>query len=201
MASVNYWEKIYKEKPLKEIPWHSDFPPKRLKKLVENNEIEIGKVLDVCSGAGTNSIYLAEEGFEVTGIDISEQAVKIAKERAEKKGVLERCKFYSKDVLKAELPLNSFNFIIDRGCYHHIPQKKKPEFVQKVHDSLKPGGKYLLYCFSDKNAPWKKNVSLNEIYTNFKGLFEIKEIKDKIWTEPSGKKIYLYQVLSVKDIN
>ncbi|RZN63358.1 bifunctional 2-polyprenyl-6-hydroxyphenol methylase/3-demethylubiquinol 3-O-methyltransferase UbiG [Methanonatronarchaeum sp. AMET6-2] len=50
-------------------------------------KIPKGKALDIGCGAGRNSIYLAENGFDVTGIDISSEALKIARERAEKKQV------------------------------------------------------------------------------------------------------------------
>jgi 2-polyprenyl-3-methyl-5-hydroxy-6-metoxy-1,4-benzoquinol methylase len=39
--------------------------------------------LDLCCGAGTNPVYLAEKGFEVTAIDISQRAIEYAKEKAE----------------------------------------------------------------------------------------------------------------------
>ena len=77
-------------------------------------------VLDVCSGAGTNAVYLAQKGFEVTGVDIFKTVAKIAQQHAEEVGVSKSCKFFSGDVLKINLPKNKFDFIFDRGCYHHI---------------------------------------------------------------------------------
>ena len=82
------WEDIYRKYSLEEIPWHEDKPAEYLIDLLKKKKIKIGVALDVCSGAGTNTMYLAEKGFEVTGIDISETATKIAKQRAEKAGVL-----------------------------------------------------------------------------------------------------------------
>ena len=77
----NEWDRMYKENRLEKIPWHTEQPEKNLVKLVEQGKIKPGEVLDMCSGAGTNSIYLASKGFKVTGVDISPTAVKIAKER------------------------------------------------------------------------------------------------------------------------
>jgi 2-polyprenyl-3-methyl-5-hydroxy-6-metoxy-1,4-benzoquinol methylase len=38
--------------------------------------------LDLCCGAGTNKVYLAEKGFEVTATDISQRVMEYAKEKA-----------------------------------------------------------------------------------------------------------------------
>ena len=39
-------------------------------------------MLDLCSGAGINTVYLAGKGFEVTAKDISQRAVEYAREKA-----------------------------------------------------------------------------------------------------------------------
>ena len=87
------WDNIYKKYSLEEIPWHSDKPDESLVNLLKNKEIKIGIALDICSGGGTNSVYLAKKGFDVTGIDISHTATKIAIRRAEEAGVSKSCKF------------------------------------------------------------------------------------------------------------
>jgi 2-polyprenyl-3-methyl-5-hydroxy-6-metoxy-1,4-benzoquinol methylase len=46
-----------------------------------------GTALDVGMGQGRNSIWLAQHGWEVTGFDLSDVGVKLARERAEKLGV------------------------------------------------------------------------------------------------------------------
>lgn len=45
------------------------------------------KALDIACGEGRNSIFLARHGFDVTGIDISDQGVALARRRAEQAGV------------------------------------------------------------------------------------------------------------------
>lgn len=41
-----------------------------------------GKALDIATGTGRNAIYLAQHGYEVTGVDISEEGLMIAEKRA-----------------------------------------------------------------------------------------------------------------------
>lgn len=45
--------------------------------------LQVGKALDIASGAGRNAIYLAELGFDVTAIDISSAGLKLAQQDAE----------------------------------------------------------------------------------------------------------------------
>jgi cyclopropane fatty-acyl-phospholipid synthase-like methyltransferase len=192
------WDDIYRDYSLEDIPWHSDEPDESLVDLLKNKKIKIGVALNVCSGAGTNSIYLAKNGFNVTGVDISKIATEISVKRAEDAGVSKSCKFLSGDMLKLKLPKNTFDFIFDRGCYHHISKKDKPYFVKIVSDTLKKGAKYFLICFSDKNPPWEKNVSKDEIRKNFSKYFNIGKIKGYPAIEKTGRKLDFYLTLMTK---
>jgi len=62
------WDKIYRNTPIEKIPWHTSKPDKILIKLVNEGKIKKGKVMDLCSGDGTNSIWLASKGFDVSGV-------------------------------------------------------------------------------------------------------------------------------------
>jgi len=46
-----------------------------------------GKALDIGMGQGRNSVYLAAQGWEVTGFDPSGEAIRIARSNADKAGV------------------------------------------------------------------------------------------------------------------
>ena len=147
------WERIYRTRGYKKVPWHSGQPDKRLVQLVNRKRIPKGKVLDMCSGDGTNSIYLASKGFEVYGVDISATAVRIARERCHKRNV--SCVYRVGDVLQPPFQ-ELFSFIFDRGCFHHLSNEDKLKYVDTVKKLLRPGGKFFLLCFSDKNPPFEK---------------------------------------------
>ncbi len=67
---------------------HSSGHGKPASFLVENVDLIPGKrVLDVAMGKGRNAIFLAKAGFDVEGVDISEEAVKDAVALAKKEGV------------------------------------------------------------------------------------------------------------------
>jgi tellurite methyltransferase len=49
--------------------------------------VKVGRALDVACGAGRNSLFLAEAGFTVDGIDISAEGLKIAHAKADQKNL------------------------------------------------------------------------------------------------------------------
>jgi len=192
------WDDVYKKYSLEEIPWHSDDPDPALVSLLKKKKAKLGIALDVCSGAGSNSIYLAKKGFSVTAIDISATATAIAKQRAKTMGFAQKCNFLSDNVLTMKLPKNTFDFVFDRGCYHHIPHSEKQHFARIISESLKQEGQYYLICFSDKNPPWEQNVSKEEIYRKFSPYFNIDEINIVPTIEKTGRKINFYHVRMTK---
>lgn len=188
--SRNGWDDVYRTRPLGEIPWHSGQPDRHLVRLVNEGRIPKGRVLDMCSGDGTNSIYLASRGFDVYGVDISGTAVKIARQRCAERKVA--CAYEVGDVLNLSLR-GPFDFIFDRGCFHHVPKGQKPAYVATLRRLLRPGGKLFLLCFSDKNPPYAKNLTREDIRGYFGRDFRIHFIKDSVHREPdSGEKRHLF---------
>lgn len=190
------WDDIYKKCGLEGIPWHSGQPDRFLVKLVNEKKIKKGLVLDLCSGDGTNSIYLASKGFEVKGVDISPTAVEIARERCSQRKL--HCDYHVGNVLEVKFD-EKFDFIFDRGCFHHISKKDKRDYVRLVNDLLAQKGKFYLLCFSDRNPPHKKNLSKEDIKSYFSPYFRIFFIRDSIHKEPpKGNKRYLYATFMEK---
>jgi 2-polyprenyl-3-methyl-5-hydroxy-6-metoxy-1,4-benzoquinol methylase len=74
----DYWEKMY-EMPLEELPWEIKEAPRELKAYIEANKGEGGSALDAGCGTGNFSVYLAKNGYTVTGVDYSEKALTIAR--------------------------------------------------------------------------------------------------------------------------
>jgi cyclopropane fatty-acyl-phospholipid synthase-like methyltransferase len=189
MSSIE-WDEIYRTRRLDAVPWHSGQPDRRLVQLINQKRIPTGRVLDMCSGDGTNSIYLASKGFDVFGVDISGTAVRIARQRCEKRSVF--CAYEVGDVLSLT-PRKKFDFVFDRGCFHHMSGDDKPRYVSTVKRLLRPSGKFFLLCFSDKNPPYKKNLSKEDIRGYFGPDFRIYFIRDSVHREPPrGTKRYLY---------
>jgi len=59
-SSYRDWDRIYREYPLSQLGWELGKPRKVLVDLVEAGTVKPGRVLDICCGAGTNTVYLAQ---------------------------------------------------------------------------------------------------------------------------------------------
>ncbi len=96
-----------------------------------------GRVLDYCCGDGATSIFLAKQGIEVTGIDISNVSIDNCKRSAISEGVTDKTDFLVMDAENTELPDASFDVIICAGVLHHLDVNRAfPELVRL----LKPDG-------------------------------------------------------------
>jgi SAM-dependent methyltransferase len=144
-------DKIYRELPPDRIPWNVDDPPEILVGLVGSGKIKPCRAADLGCGIGNYAIYLAGRGFDVTGIDSSPTAIGLAGENAEKKGVA--CNFIVADVL-GDLSgfAGIFDFVYDWELLHHIFPEQRNSYVENVRLILKPGGKYLSVCFSERDT-------------------------------------------------
>lgn len=183
-------DKIYRNMPLEEIPWNIETPPDALVELIESGKVKPCKTIDFGCGAGNYAIYLANAGFDVAGIDISQTAIKIAKENAKKKGV--KCDFLVADVLGDLTEVKeTFDFAYDWELLHHIYPQKRKKYVENVHRILNPREKYLSVCFSEKDpqfggsGKYRKTPldtilyfsSEDELRDLFDPYFNIKELK------------------------
>jgi len=143
-------DRIYRNTPLEEIPWNIETPPDVLVELIENGKVKPCKAIDFGCGTGNYAIYLASIGFEITGIDISPTAIRIAKEHGQKKGV--KCSFLVTDVLgNLNEVQETFDFAYDWELLHHIFPEQREKYVENVYRVLNPRGKYLSVCFSEED--------------------------------------------------
>ncbi len=144
-------DKIYRELSPDRIPWNIEDPPEILVDLVESGRIRPCRAADLGCGIGNYALYLAGRGFDVTGIDSSPTAIALARENADKKKV--SCEFIVADVL-GDLSsfTGTFEFVYDWELLHHIFPEQRVTYVENVRRILKPRGKYLSVCFSEKDA-------------------------------------------------
>jgi len=178
------------------LPWELGKPRKVLMELVDSGRVRPGKTLDLCCGAGTNPVYLAKKGFDVTALDISDKAVEYAKEKA--LGAEVNVSFLVGDFVSLPFKSEQFDFAFDFGCFHHVQVNDRITFIKGVHTVLKPKGTYFLGCFSYKNGPAWNHFRKEEIVELFGRFFEIEWIKHVSSLESDKITRYFYEVLMVR---
>ena len=141
-------EDIYQNIPPDRIPWNIEEPPDALVRLVESGKLLPCRTIDFGCGAGNYAVWLARQGFEVTGIDISPSAIDLARKNAARQGV--GCTFIVADVLMDLREVDGlFDFGFDWELLHHIFPDDCPRYMATVARLIRPGGKYLSVCFHE----------------------------------------------------
>ena len=138
MVEKKSFEERYREN---NTPWEINRVDHNLSAVVSALPIMPGKALDIGCGTGDNSIWLAGHHFQVTGCDISPDAIARAKAKAAMAAA--DCRFLHIDFLKEDLPGAPFSFVFDRGCFHTTPEGDRRRFVARVAALLEGGGTWL----------------------------------------------------------
>ena len=100
-------------------------------------------VLDIGCGWGGTALYLNRvAGVRVTGVTLSEEQLKVARERAESAGVADQVKFELIDYRHVE---EQFDRIVSIGMFEHVGAAHYDEFFAKCRELLKPNGVMLLH--------------------------------------------------------
>jgi ubiquinone/menaquinone biosynthesis C-methylase UbiE len=195
-SNYEEWDQIYRGYPMESWGWELGKPRPIIVEFVEKELIKKGKVLDLCCGAGTNTVYLAKKGFEVTAIDISQRAIEYAREKA--KHANAKINFMIQSFVDLSFGDEEFDFVFDMGCFHHVEIVDRSKFIKGLHRVLKKGGDYLLTCFSYKNGPAWNHFTEKQLISLFSGYFGINVIRHISSIEGDSVKRYFYTLLMKK---
>lgn len=131
------------------------------------------QILDLGCGPGNVARQLLDSGKElcITGIDLSEEMIKLARENAS------AGTFYRDDIRHIQLQERAFDAIILSFCIIHLNDLETNELFEKVLKYLKKNGKiYLSFMEGQKEIFQATCFSTDEIYFNFYVTDRIKAI-------------------------
>lgn len=111
--------------------------------------------LDIGCGFGRNSIFMAKNGFEVSGFDLSEVSVNNTRENAEKQNVHFQQLVVS-DMLNFPFDDNSFDCMLALNVISHTDIKGFQQILNEIKRVLKPGGE-IYFTVGSKDSYWFKN--------------------------------------------
>jgi len=115
------------------------------------DKIPSGRVLCLAEGEGRNSVFLAEQGYDVVAVDSSSVGLTKAKKLASSRGVTITTE--CKDLTEYTIPKESFDGIVSIFC--HLPPTVRKSLHQKVVDGLKPGGVMILEAYTPEQLIYK----------------------------------------------
>lgn len=159
-----------------DLPWHEPEPPELLRQaLAQRNQP--GRALDIGCGGGNYSLFMAEHGYSVTGIDFMPQAIEMMNQRFASTDLAITAE--QADIRSWKAPAR-FDVILDVGCLHSMAPRDRPAYVKQISQLLAPGGDFILvHC--GKRAWWDywpigpTRVDRREVIGWFTSELELKE--------------------------
>lgn len=197
MSGQEGWDERYIRD---ELPWDTGCPDTYLVRMVTRWPWHRGTVLDIGCGTGTNSLWLCGQGFTVTGIDISKEAISLAGKRGFEQGLV--CQFICGDFLTVDLAPGSQEFLFDRGCFHTMRnEQQRRAFVARAATLLPTGGLWLSMIgnaddpLHDQGPP---KFSALQIATAVEPAFEILHLESCMIESRRGRPPRFWQCLLKK---
>lgn len=166
------------------------------------NGDKVKKILDVGCGTGNFSIKLAKMGYEVVGIDISEEMLKEARMKAENEGF--DIKFYKMDIYDLDFSNESFDAVFSMAAFEFIQKPEKA--IDELFRVTKKGGEILVGIIN-KDSKWGELYITKEFrentvfkYAYFKDLQDLKSLKTNYLVD-TGECLFIPPDADENDIN
>lgn len=143
----SHWDKVYSLKALDEVSWYEQTPALSLEIIEKNTKSKDDAILDIGGGDSMLGECLLRGGYtNITVLDISEEALKRAKDRLG--GDADRIKWVVSDMLKYE-PEQEFSVIHDRAAFHFlVGEGKTAQYASIVAGGLAQEGTFVVGTFS-----------------------------------------------------
>jgi 2-polyprenyl-3-methyl-5-hydroxy-6-metoxy-1,4-benzoquinol methylase len=134
---INDWDKLY---------YQDGYISKREPAQLLRDNIGLlpkGKALDLAMGEGRNALYLAGQGYTVTGVDRSGAAVRKCLHLAKEWGVLVNA--MTADLTFYSVPPEEYDLIIN---FYYLQR----DLIPKIKSGLKPGGMVVFETYTEEQV-------------------------------------------------
>ena len=129
-------------------------PDEKLVGLVESGRIQPCRAIDLGCGTGRNALFLAQNGFEVTGLDFAASAIAKAKQKADAAGL--KAEFVVDDLTNLQNITGPFDFLVDAGVLDVLHPKSRDLYVRNVLTLTHPGSWFFLYGWEWTLSRWER---------------------------------------------
>lgn len=172
LDATTFWDQRYQEK---DRIWSGRVNPVLAEVAAD---LEVGGALDLGCGEGGDSVWLAAMGWRVTGVDISETALRRAREAAEQREVDSRTTFELCD-LGADFPSGSYDLV--SAQYLHSPVDfPRAEVLGNAARAVALGGR-LLVVDHGAPPPWMKEGHEHPPFPTVQQTFAELELTEEHW--------------------
>jgi len=180
-------------------PWDGHAHATSLRELIEGtpdtSALPPGAALDVGCGTGDSSIYLAQHGWHVTGVDFVAKALEKARAKARAAGV-------SIDFVRADVTQLShagigadFPLIVDNGCLHNMSDDDRDAYVREVSALAAPDARLLVVAFVPGGRFGVRGIEPAEMERRFAATWTMLSAGDEreLDREKTPARYYLFQ--------
>jgi thioredoxin reductase/SAM-dependent methyltransferase len=149
LTATEYWERHYGQR---ERIWSG-----RVNALLAQvvADLPVGSVLDLGCGEGGDAVWFAEQGWQVTAVDISETALARAAAAAESRGVRDRVTFERHD-LSDSFPDGTFD-LVSAQFLHSTVRLERTQILGNAARAVAPGGHLVIVDHAGMPS-WATNV-------------------------------------------
>jgi len=115
---------------------------------------QTGRALDLGMGEGRDTLFLARQGFSVTGIDHSEVGIEKCLSRAEKEGL--QVNAIIGDVRKFKIARAKYSLIVANSLFQYITKSEAQGVARHIMQGLKKGGVVIASVFTYDDPRYKE---------------------------------------------
>lgn len=177
------WHKLYESVEETKLPWFFPDLDPDIRSELSGINAQGKRTLDVGCGLGNQAAALTRMGLTVTAIDISEAAIRRAKE------LHPGPTFLVDDITRTKLE-GTFDFVVDRGCFHVLEPSTHADYLLSLSRLLAPGGLLIMKTFSREERDTgfgPVRFSLLEIHRSFGSLFAILKTRRTLYQGSTPK--------------
>jgi SAM-dependent methyltransferase len=129
-----------------------------------------GSALDLGTGSAVWGVELAKRGWEVTGVDIIERALRRARERVDETGVEMRLVHGDVTALREAGVGSGFRLLLDTGTFHGFTDSQREAMGREVSAVAAPDATVILDCFAPRRrGPLPRGASRDDVERCFPG--------------------------------
>jgi SAM-dependent methyltransferase len=178
------WEERY---VTGDVPWDSGTPSVELARLLREHPLPPTTAIELGCGTGTNAVWLAQQGWQVTALDVSATALQRARQRAAEAGVeVDLRQADLLDPASLEGRLSPAALVFDRGVYHVLRRENLAAYLQVLRLVTRPGSRYIVLAGSTNepsDEPGPPKVHAHELCGELHPLFQLIELREFAWSD------------------